>query len=88
MDKINFKQLLQEHPECVSNGAKIKAFLKDLYPDVPKAIVNTLTIMANDGIISEMQMSAESSTLVAARLQKSSKTITVYLKKLYQNVFR
>ena len=70
MDKINFKQLLQEHPECVSNGAKIKAFLKDLYPDVPKAIVNTLTIMANDGIISEMQMSAESSTLVAARLQK------------------
>mgnify|MGYP004512993869 FL=1 len=70
MDKINFKQLLQEYPECVSNGAKIKAFLKDLYPDVPKAIVNTLTIMANDGIISEMQMSAESSTLVAARLQK------------------
>ena len=70
MDKINFKQLLQEHPECVSNGAKIKAFLKDLYPDVPKAIVNTLTIMADDGIISEMQMSAESSTLVAARLQK------------------
>ena len=55
MDKINFKQLLQEHPECVSNGAKIKAFLKDLYPDVPKAIVNTLTIMADDGIISEMQ---------------------------------
>ena len=70
MDKINFKQLLQEHPECVSNGAKIKAFLKDLYPDVPKAIVNTLTIMAIDGIISEMQMSAESSTLVSARLQK------------------
>ena len=73
MDKTNFKQLLQEHPECVSNGAKIKAFLKDLYPDVPKAIVNTLTIMANDGIISEMQMSAESSTLVAARLQKKLK---------------
>ena len=69
MDKINFKQLLQEHPECVSNGAKIKAFLKDLYPDVPKAIVNTLTIMANDGIISEMQKAGQT-PLVSARLQK------------------
>ena len=69
MDKTNFKQLLQEHPECVSNGAKIKAFLKDLYPDVPKAIVNTLTIMANDGIISEMQKAGQS-PLVSARLQK------------------
>ncbi|MDY3108855.1 MAG: leucine-rich repeat protein [Lachnospiraceae bacterium] len=69
MDKINFKQLLQEHPECVSNGAKIKAFLKDLYPDVPKAIVNTLTIMAGDGIISEMQKAGQP-PLVSARLQK------------------
>ena len=70
MDKKDFESLLNKYPDCVSNGKKLKAFLTDLYPDVPKAIVNTLTIMAGDGIISEMQMSAESSTLVAARLQK------------------
>ena len=70
MDKKDFESLLKKYPDCVSDGKKLKAFLKDLFPDVPKAIVNTLTIMAGDGIISEMQMSAESSTLVAARLQK------------------
>ena len=70
MDKKDFESLLKKYPDCASDGKKLKAFLTDLYPDVPKAIVNTLTIMANDGIISEMQMSAESSTLVAARLQK------------------
>lgn len=70
MDRKDFESLLNKYPDCVSDGKKLKAFLKDLYPDVPKAIVSTLTIMADDGIIAEMQMSAESSTLVAARLQK------------------
>lgn len=70
MDKKDFESLLNKYPDCVSDGKKLSAFLKDLYPDVPKAIVNTLTIMADDGIIAEIQMSAESSTLVAARLQK------------------
>ena len=70
MDRKDFESLLNKYPDCVSDGKKLKAFLKDLYPDVPKAIVNTLTIMADDGIIAEMQMSAESSTLVSARLQK------------------
>ena len=70
MDRKDFEALLNNYPDCVSDGKKLKAFLKDLYPDVPKAIVNTLTIMADDGIISEMQMSIASSSLVSARLQK------------------
>ena len=70
MDRKDFESLLNNYPDCVSDGKKLKAFLKDLYPDVPKAIVNTLTIMADDGIISEMQMSTASSSLVSARLQK------------------
>ena len=45
MDKKDFESLLNKYPDCVSDGKKLKAFLKDLYPDVPKAIVNTLTIM-------------------------------------------
>ena len=70
MDRKDFESLLKKYPDCISDGKKLKAFLKDLYPDVPKAIVSTLTIMADDGIISEMQMSTASSSLVSARLQK------------------
>lgn len=80
MDRKDFESLLNKYPDCVSDGKKLKAFLKDLYPDVPKAIVNTLTIMADDGIISEMQMSIASSSLVSARLQKNLKMIMVYHK--------
>ena len=69
MDKKDFESLLNKYPDCVSNGKKLKAFLTDLYPDVPKAIVNTLTIMADDGIISEMQKAGQT-PLVSARLQK------------------
>ena len=69
MDKKDFESLLNKYPDCVSDGKKLKAFLKDLYPDVPKAIVNTLTIMADDGIISEMQKAGQT-PLVSARLQK------------------
>ena len=70
MDRKDFESLLNKYPDCVSDGKKLSAFLKDLYPDVPKAIINTLTIMADDGIISEIKMSTESSSLVSARLQK------------------
>ena len=70
MDRKDFESLLNKYPDCVSDGKKLSAFLKDLYPDVPKAILNTLTIMADDGIISEIKMSPESSSLVSARLQK------------------
>ena len=69
MDKKDFESLLNKYPDCVSDGKKLKAFLTDLYPDVPKAIVNTLTIMAGDGIISEMQKAGQI-PLVSARLQK------------------
>ena len=69
MDKKDFESLLNKYPDCVSDGKKLKAFLKDLFPDVPKAIVNTLTIMADDGIISEMQKAGQT-PLVSARLQK------------------
>ncbi len=69
MDKKDFESLLKKYPDCISDGKKLKAFLKDLFPDVPKAIVNTLTIMADGGIISEMQKAGQT-PLVSARLQK------------------
>ena len=69
MDRKGFESLLNKYPDCVSDGKKLKSYIKDLYPDTPKAIMNTLTIMADDGIISEMQKAGQT-TLVSARLQK------------------
>ncbi len=69
MDRKDFEALLNKYPDCVSDGKKLKAILKDLFPDVPKAIVNTLTIMADDGIIFEMQKVGQT-PLASARLQK------------------
>lgn len=70
MDKKDFESLLKKYPDCVSDGKKLKAFLKDLFPDVPKAILNTLMIMANDGVIFQIQ-SSEVSILDLTRLKKN-----------------
>lgn len=41
MDKIDLQQLINDYPECITNGAKLKAILLDTYPEISKAIVNT-----------------------------------------------
>lgn len=56
MDNINLKQILIDFPDCITNGAKLKAILLDTYPEISKAIVNTLVIMANSGIAKEIQL--------------------------------
>ena len=70
MDEINLKQIITEFPDCVTNGAKLKAILLDIYPDISKAIVNTLVIMANSGIAKEIQNSENIMELDKSRWQK------------------
>ena len=70
MDKKDFESLLNKYPDCVSDGKKLKSYIKDLYPDTPKAIMNTLMTMADDGIISEMQKNGQSALLLS-RLKKT-----------------
>ena len=70
MESINLKQLINDYPECITNGAKLKAILLDTYPEISKAIVNTLVIMANSGIAKEIQDSANITELNKSRWQQ------------------
>ena len=70
MDEINLKQIITEFPDCITNGAKLKAILLDTYPEISKAIVNTLVIMANSGIAKEIQDSKNVTELDKSRWQK------------------
>lgn len=56
MDEINLNQIIEQFPDCLINGEKLKTILFDLYPDIPKSIVNTLVIIVNSGIAKEIQV--------------------------------
>lgn len=70
MNDINLKQIIEQFPDCVTNGAKLKAILLDTYPEISKAIVNTLVIMANSGIAKEIQDSENITELDKSRWRK------------------
>lgn len=67
MNDINLKQIIEQFPDCVTNGAKLKAILLDTYPEISKAIVNTLVIMANSGIAKKIQDSENITELDKSR---------------------
>ena len=70
MNNINLKKIIEQFPDCITNGAKLKAILLDTYPEISKAIVNTLVIMANSGIAKEIQDSENITELDKSRWQK------------------
>lgn len=55
MNDLDLKKLLKEHPKCINDGAKLKAILLDTYPNIPKAMLNTIVAMVNLGIVSKIQ---------------------------------
>lgn len=55
MNNIDLKKIIEQHPDCVNNGSKLKGIILDLYPDTPKAVINTLVLMANSGMAKEIQ---------------------------------
>ena len=70
MSDINLKNIIEQYPDCVTNGAKLKGILLDTYPDIPKAIVNTLVIMVNSGIAKEIRDSENITELDKSRWQQ------------------
>lgn len=70
MDKIDLQQIINNYPDCVTNGAELKAILLDTYPDMSKAMVNTLVIIVNDGIAKEILDSEAITGLDKFRWQK------------------
>lgn len=70
MHEINLKQLINDYPECVTNGAKLKAILLDTYPEASKGIINAILIISNSGIAREIQNSANIDKIATDRWLK------------------
>ena len=54
MSEIDVIEILSTYPDCKTNGRKFKAILTDMYPNASKAIVNTLALMSDCGIVDEI----------------------------------
>lgn len=70
MNNIDLKKIIEQHPDCITNGSKLKGIILDLYPDTPKAIINTLVLMANSGMSKEIQDSENITDLNKSRWQQ------------------
>ena len=70
MSEINLKKIIEQYPECVTSGVKLKAILLEAYPEISKAIVNTLVVMANLGIAKEIQESTNITEVDRSRWQE------------------
>lgn len=54
MDDINLKSILEQFPDCITNGTKLKAVLLDMYSGISKAVVNTFVDIVDSGIAKEI----------------------------------
>lgn len=70
MNEIDLKSIIEQHPDCVTNGSKLKGIILDLYPDTPKAVINTLVLMVNSGMAKEIQNTASPTELDKSRWWK------------------
>ena len=70
MDEINLKQIIEQFPDCITNGAKLKAILLDTYPEISKGIINAILIISNSGIAKEIQNSANIDKIATDRWLK------------------
>ena len=70
MDEINLKQIVTDFPDCITNGAKLKAILLDTYPEASKGIINAILIISNSGIAKEIQNSANIDKIATDRWLK------------------
>ena len=50
--------ILSDYPECITESAKLKAILTDLFPEESKGVLNVMVTIAKSGIAQEIQNSA------------------------------
>ena len=74
MSAIDLRTIIEDYPECVSNGAKLKAILSDLYPAAPKAILNTLCLTVHCGVAAEIKTVSEITPIEISRWQNTLET--------------
>ena len=70
MEQIDLKQLVEQYPEVLTDGTKLKAYILDLYPQCKRGMVNILVAIQQCGIVSEMQANKNPSALDMSRWKK------------------
>lgn len=70
MEQIDLKQLIEQYPEVLTDGTKLKAYILDLYPQCKRGMVNILVAIQQCGIVLEMQASKNPSALDMSRWKK------------------
>lgn len=70
MEQIDLKHLIEQYPEVLTDGTKLKAYILDLYPQCKRGMVNILVAIQQCGIVSEMQASKNPSALDMSRWKK------------------
>ena len=70
MEQIDLKQLVEQYPEVLTDGTKLKAYILDLYPSSKRGMVNILVAIQQCGIVAEMQASKNPSALDMSRWKK------------------
>ena len=70
MSDINLKNIIEQFPDCITNGAKLKAILLDTYPEISKGIINAILIISNSGIAKEIQNSVNIDKIATDRWLK------------------
>ena len=70
MNDINLKQIITEFPDCITNGAKLKAILLDTYPEASRGVINAILIISNSGIADEIQSSVNIDKIETGRWLK------------------
>ena len=70
MEQIDLKQLVEQYPEVLADGTKLKAYILDLYPQCKRGMVNILVAIQQCGIVAEMQTSKNPSALDMSRWKK------------------
>lgn len=71
MSAIDLRTIIEDYPECVSNGAKLKAILSDLYSAAPRALLNTLCLTANCGVAAEIKTVSQITPIEVSRWQNT-----------------
>lgn len=70
MEQIDLKQLVEQYPEVLTDGTKLKAYILDLSPQCKRGMVNILVAIQQCGIVSEMQANKNPSALDMSRWKK------------------
>ena len=70
MEQIDLKQLIEQCPEVLTDSAKLKSYILDLYPNCKRGMVNILVAIQQCGIVAEMQASKNSSAMEMSRWKK------------------